>query len=183
MPYVHISTGSVTKISFDTMFGHEISGHPEVFSGTTVFARFVDGLAFRYHWATEGLRPEDYAFRPSRDSMSLLELQKHMLHLVFMIKQTVFNADERERFASEDPDVLREAILQNLRAIREHLDELSDDRLATHEVLRRSGARYPVWNVMNGPVADALTHVGQINSWRRLSGNPTPSVDVFEGRP
>ena len=138
---MHISTGSVTKISFNTMFGYEISGHPEVFSGTTVFARFVDGLAFRYHWATEGLRPEDYAFRPSRDSMSLLELQKHMLHLVFMIKQTVFDADERERFASEDPDVLREAILQNLRAIREHLDELSDDRLATHEVLRRSGAR------------------------------------------
>ena len=79
------------------MFGHEISGHPEVFSGTTVFARFIDGLAFRYHWATEGLRPEDYAFRPCADSMNLLELQKHMLHLVFMIKQTVLDADVRER--------------------------------------------------------------------------------------
>ena len=150
------------------MFGHEISGHPEVFSGTTVFARFIDGLAFRYHWATEGLRPEDYAFRPCADSMNLLELQKHMLHLVFMIKQTVLDADVRERFASDDPKALREAVLENLRIIREHLDELSDERFATHEVLRSSGARYPVWNIMNGPVADALTHVGQINSWRRL---------------
>ena len=88
----------------------------------------------------------------------------------------------RERFASDDPKALREAILENSRIVREHLDELSDDRLATHQVLRRSGARHSVWNIMNGPVADALTHVGQINSWRRLSGNPTPSVDVFEGR-
>ena len=146
-------------------------------SGTTFFARFVDGLAFRYHWPTEGLRPEDYAFRPSADSMNLLELQKHMLHVVFMIKQTVFDADAagsravRERrpksFARGHPGEL-------VRIVREHLDELSDDRLATHQVLRRSGARHSVWNIMNGPVADALTHVGQINSWRRLSGNPTP---------
>ncbi len=57
------------------MFGNEISGHPEVLSGTTVFARFIDGLAFRYHWATDGLRSEDCAFRPSADSMNLLELQ------------------------------------------------------------------------------------------------------------
>ena len=65
----------------------------------------VDGLAFRYYWATDGHRPEDFEFRRGPDSGSTLELQKHILHLVFMIKQTVFNADERERLTSDDPVV------------------------------------------------------------------------------
>lgn len=165
------------------MFGHTMGPAPDAVDGTNVMARIVDGLAFRYHWATDGLRPEDYEFRPGGDSMSMLELQKHMLHLVFMIKQTVFNTDERETLSSDEPTVLREAVLDNLRLVRAHLSSLSDEALQSHEVLRRAGDRYPVWNIMNGPLADALTHVGQINAWRRLSGNPTPRVDVFAGKP
>ena len=68
------------------MFGYEIGAAPEKLDGTSVLARIVDGLAFRYYWATDGLRPEDFEFRPGPDSMSTLELQKHMLHLVFMIQ-------------------------------------------------------------------------------------------------
>jgi hypothetical protein len=41
----------------------------------------------------------------------------------------------------------------------------------------------PLWNIINGPVSDALTHVGQINSFRRLNGNPVPRANVFLGRP
>jgi len=165
------------------MFGYEIGAAPEELDGTGVLARMVDGLAFRYYWATEGLRPEDFEFRPGADSMSTLELQKHILHLVFMIKQTVFNADERERFGSDDPQALREHALENLRIVREHLEGLTDEAIAGHLVLRRDDNRYPVWNIMNGPLADALTHVGQINAWRRLNGNPTPRANVFEGIP
>lgn len=165
------------------MFGREIGAAPEKLDGTGVLARMVDGLAFRYHWATDGLRPEDFEFRPGPESMSTLELQKHILHLVFMIKQTVFNTDERERFESDDPEALRAHALENLRLVREHLEELTDEAIAGHLVLRREGSRYPVWNIMNGPLADAFTHVGQINAWRRLNGNPTPRANVFEGIP
>ncbi len=165
------------------MFGYEIGAAPEKLHGTSVLARIVDGLAFRYYWATDGLRSEDFDFRPGADSMSTLELQKHILHLVFMIKQTVFNADERERFGSDDPQALREHALENLRIVREHLERLTDEALAGHQVLKRDGSRYPVWNIMNGPLADAFTHVGQINAWRRLNGNRTPRVAVFAGIP
>lgn len=163
------------------MFGNEIGDPPGKLDGTGVFARIVEGLAFRYYWSTEGLTDSDFEFRPGPDSMSMLELQQHMLYLVSMIRQTVFNADEREPFTSDDPAVLRERALEGLRKVRDHLLELDDASMSGHQVLRRDGRRYPVWNIMNGPLADALTHVGQINAWRRLNGNPTPRVDVFVG--
>jgi hypothetical protein len=37
--------------------------------------------------------------------------------------------------------------------------------------------------MINGPLADALTHVGQINAFRRLAGNPTPKARLFTGEP
>jgi hypothetical protein len=41
----------------------------------------------------------------------------------------------------------------------------------------------PFWHIINGPISDALSHVGQINSFRRLAGNPTPKANVFTGSP
>ena len=108
---------------------------------------------------------------------------KHMLHLVFMIQQTVFDADHRESFRSDDPEELRSRALSTLREVRDHLETLDDRALASHQVLKRDGSRYPVWNIMNGPLSDALTHVGQLNAWRRLNGNPTKPVNVFAGVP
>lgn len=40
-------------------FGYEIPPAPTKVQGTTVLARLVEGLAFRFYLATEGLRPED----------------------------------------------------------------------------------------------------------------------------
>jgi len=37
-------------------------------------------------------------------------------------------------------------------------------------------------DIINGPLADALTHVGQINSFRRINGNPCKKVNVFNGK-
>lgn len=162
-------------------YGYEIEPPPERFTGTSVLTRIVDGLAFRYFWATEGLRGEDFAFRPGADSMSMVELLQHVLHLVFMLKQLAFDSRERELVETDDPAALRRLTLENLEAVRAQITGLDDEALATHQVLRRSGKLYPVWNIMNGPLSDALTHVGQINAWRRLSGNPTQKVDVFEG--
>ena len=37
-----------------------------------------------------------------------------------------------------------------------------------------SKTEYPFWNLINGPIADAIWHVGQVVSFRRASGNPLP---------
>jgi len=48
----------------------EIPAYPESYSAESVVARMIDGLGFRFYWATEGLRPEDLAFRPTPESRS-----------------------------------------------------------------------------------------------------------------
>ena len=41
----------------------------------------------------------------------------------------------------------------------------------------------PFWNLLNGPLADALWHTGQVVAFRRASGNPIDGrVSVFQGK-
>ena len=43
-------------------------------------------------------------------------------------------------------------------------------------------SEFPFWNQLNGPIADALWHVGQVVTFRRSSGNPmNPKVSVLQG--
>jgi hypothetical protein len=43
-------------------------------------------------------------------------------------------------------------------------------------------SQFPLWNLINGPISDALYHTGQVVSFRRSSGNPIPKgVNVFLG--
>ena len=165
------------------MYGFRIPTPPSAFDGSAVLLRLLDGLAFRYFWATEGLRASDFEFRPAPDCMSALELQRHILQLVFMIQQTVGDHATREQFASQEPAAVRAKTLAQLELVRSELESLGDDALAEHRVLKRDGSFFPVWNILNGPLADAFTHIGQLNSWRRLNGNPPPRANVFEGVP
>lgn len=60
---------------------------------------------------------------------------------------------------------------------------MSNDALASSGFMHRSSENpVPFWYLINGPIADALTHVGQISSWRRMAGNPQPKgVSVLWG--
>lgn len=166
------------------MFGFRIAPPTAPVSGTTVMARVVEGLAFRYYWATEELREEDFSFRPSPDIMSIVELQKHILDLCLMVKQCVFNDERRETHSLEEPDALRGQALDILSRVREQLLSMTDADLDACQVWKRDGKYYPSWHIMNGPLSDALTHVGQINAFRRINGNPTPAgASVFLGAP
>ena len=41
----------------------------------------------------------------------------------------------------------------------------------------------PFWNIINGPISDALWHCGQVVMLRRSSGNPFNSkVNLFSGK-
>ena len=41
---------------------------------------------------------------------------------------------------------------------------------------------FPFWNAINGPIADAIWHVGQVVSFRRSSGNPiNPKINHLSG--
>lgn len=167
----------------DTPFGHTIEPAPEHMSGANVLSRFIDGLAFRYYWATEELREQDFLFRPSRDSMCVHEVMAHILDLAMMIRQAARNEDYRQTPSKGSPEEIRKQTLDTLHGLRDLLRQTRDETIAEHRVLKRDGKDWPIWHIMNGPLADALTHVGQIVSWRRINGNPMPKANVFLGRP
>jgi hypothetical protein len=77
-----------------------------------------------------------------------------------------------------EPLLIRKDILEMIYVLRESLISLTDEELS-----RVTIDGNPFWYIINGPLADALTHVGQINSFRRMAGNPAPKARVFLGAP
>jgi hypothetical protein len=150
-------------------------------TATTILVRLADGLGFRYHWATKGLRDEDYEYQPSPDSMSMRQLLGHIYGLVNWFLQSL---GEETQPLPEAPGLqeIRGFTLDKISRIRSRLLETSPEQLVKLRI-RNRGGEYPFWNMINGPLSDALTHVGQVNSWRRLNGNPVPAHNVFLGRP
>ena len=154
---------------------YEIPEYPDEVSGTSVLVRLLDGLGFRFRWSTEGLGEDDYEFRPAPDCMSIEELVRHVWRLVYWVCQSM----QLNKFRKQDDIALvRKSVLEMTHALREALLSTSDEELAAIQIREK-----PFWHIVNGPVADALTHVGQINSFRRLAGNPTPKARVFVGLP
>ena len=78
---------------------------------------------------------------------------------------------------------LRLQTLDLLVAVRVQLLGMKDRDLAELVEKRPDGKKVTFWNMINGSLADMLTHVGQINAWRRLAGNPTPKANLFFGIP
>ena len=163
---------------------YEIEGYPEQYSETNIVIRMIDGLGYRYYWATESLNEKDLNFKPSQSSRSTFEVMEHIYTLTLMIsssfekKEFDFNQEKLEY------KLLREKTLNKLDFIKHKLKEtnsLSDLKIQ----FNREGNKmtFPFWNHLNGPIADALWHSGQIVSNRRASGNPLNSkVNVFIGK-
>ena len=64
---------------------YQIPPYPETYTAGTVAARLIDGLGFRYYWATEGLRPEDLQFRPNEAARTTEETLDHIYELSILI--------------------------------------------------------------------------------------------------
>ncbi len=137
--------------------------------------RLLDGLGFRFRWSTEGLSDDDYGFRPAPDCMSIGELVRHVWGLVNWVCLSM-GIDEYKR--GDDIVLIRGSVLEMIHALREALGSMSDEDMRGITIEGR-----PFWHIINGPISDALTHVGQINSFRRLAGLPTPKANVFVGSP
>ena len=77
----------------------------------------------------------------------------------------------------EDPKKVKKQLRKIKRGSETQLEYLNI-------IFERGGkqTKFPVWNLINGPIADAIYHTGQVVSFRRTSGNPIPKgVNVFLG--
>lgn len=143
---------------------------PARVDAAAVLARLVDAIGFRYHWVSEGLRERDWLFRPTPESMDLRALSVHLLQLLRWCGRE-FGLIPGDRVPVADR-ALRREILGVAWTLREHL--LRSDAAG---VLERR------WLLVHGPLADALTHIGQLASWRRQAGNPMAAMSWSRGRP
>lgn len=158
---------------------YEIPKAKESYTAGSVASRMIDGLGFRYYWATEGLRKKDLDFKPTPEARTAAET----IHHIFELSQIIVNATLKTKNAKEDKvysfDEKRAKTLHNLKQASDILREAED---VSEYKLLFTGKELPFWNVINGPITDAIWHVGQIVSFRRSSGNPFPKgVSVLNG--
>jgi hypothetical protein len=167
---------------------YNIPDTPGTYTAATVAARIVDGLGFRYYWATEGLRDIDLSYRPSDSARSSFETLQHIFNLTLIVLNTV--SDKPTEVANiQMPSTfaaLREQTLQHIKEASEILKR-QDTQLENLSMAFKAGddkeSSFPYWNLINGPMSDALFHTGQIVSFRRSSGNPiAEGVDYLTGK-
>jgi len=165
----------------------EILSEPENFTAGAVASRMIDGLGFRYYWATEGLRTQDLSHKPSKDARSSEETVAHIYEMsILILNATTKTAnipgqDKKLPFAE-----MRRVTLTNFKNASANLRIATDQQMKDFKFIYKDDKQtveYPFWNMINGPIEDCVWHVGQLVSFRRSSGNPINSkAEVFTGK-
>ena len=156
---------------------------PKDLSEGNILARLVDGIGFRYRVATEGFTQKEIDFCPIEGSMNMMELMDHIYKLVAWTG-TAFQLDFTKKSSFSGFEDYRIETLSLCQEFSQYLKTLTAADLNKVSIyLKRVDTHYPFWYLINGPFADILTHIGQINTWRRISGNPVPKISSFTGEP
>lgn len=167
---------------------HEISEAPQEITPSTVLLRMTQGLGYRFYWASKDLTPNDLEYRPSPEASSSLETLQHIYGLSDMIKNATLAQHSQRPLKNipEDYTALRRATLENLAAAAAVFSKDASQPLEQMSIVIDRGEKsytFPLWNLINGPLSDAIYHTGQLVSFRRTTGNPIDSgVNVFMGK-
>jgi hypothetical protein len=137
----------------------------------TDLRRLLASLDFRFVHVTT-MAPDDFAdFEPGANARTPLEIVRHLCDLVEFV---------RRQFDAGDPVVGQEGSFEEecarFRSSLARLDRRladSPDFTPTHHDLDYAG-------ILQGPVSDAFTHIGQLAMMRRLSGSPVDRVRYWQ---
>ena len=145
-------------------------------SAGNVIARMIQGLGYRYYWASKDLRTEDLSYRPSKASSSF-ETLEHIYGLAEAIRNTATSSPSIRPVNNPPKDyiLLRKKTLEYLEQSSALFLNKTAEELEQMQVIFQRGTEqfsFPIWNLINGPISDALYHTGQVVSFRRTSGNP-----------
>ncbi|MFT4986540.1 MAG: hypothetical protein ACI81Y_002215 [Glaciecola sp.] len=165
----------------------EIPAAPANYNAANATARSIDGLGYRFYWATDELTDNELDFEPGNENRTPREVMDHFVGLSETILNTVNNEHNIRPYTEvtgtfEDK---RLAVLNNLKMASDKLRTLSNGDIENIKLTFERGEKiseFPFWNLINGPIADAIYHTGQIVAQRRSAGNPiNPNVNVFTG--
>ena len=157
---------------------YEIPDFTVDYNAGSATARMVDGLGSRYYWASEGLREEDLTYKPSESGRTSAETIDH----IYGLSKFILGAVKIESNKTKDEEAQmtfaekRKQTLLNFEMTAELLRR-------TEDLSQFDNERFKFWNIINGPIADAIWHCGQVVLLRRASGNPFNSkASVFSGK-
>nr|WP_321223238.1 hypothetical protein [uncultured Psychroserpens sp.] len=164
----------------DTLPYYELPAYSQEFTAGTVAARMVDALGFRFYWSSHNLTEKDLAYSPSENVRTGAETIDHILDLSYVIvNSTLKKANDKIDSSTLTYHEKRKQVLINLKTAADIL-RLSDD-ISQYKIIF-GDTEIPFWNQINGPIADAIWHCGQLASFRRATGNPINSkVNHFRG--
>lgn len=167
---------------------HQIPEYPTDYSPGNILSRMIDGLGYRFYWSSKDLREVDLNYKPSEDSKTVIETLKHMHGLSGTILNGCLNKPNIRPQTETNMEYaeLREATLYNLKKASEACLNLTSEEIENLKIIFQRGEKsnsFDFWHMINGPIADAIYHTGQIVAYRRASGNPLDSgVSVFMGK-
>ena len=167
---------------------YEIPDYPEDYGSGNIVGRMIEGLGYRYYWATEGLRPEDLKYKPSEEGRTVLETLQHIYGMSEMLLESPRGEPSirPKDFTQLTFEALRSGTLTNLQAASLVLKGKNKDDINGFQVTFQRGEKqtsFPYWNMLNGMLSDCIYHTGQIVLMRRSNGNPqNPKVNVFLGK-
>lgn len=155
---------------------------PGPISAANLLARMLDAIVYRYECAVHGADENWASFRACESAMTVGELTGHIYQLSAIFHAFVTGGEPPkapEGFAS-----VQKATLANFRECRARIVNFNDAELGALQFHRKkTGHTVTLYNFVHGPLADALTHIGQLTAWRRQAGTPVLKFDYFEGLP
>jgi len=166
----------------------EISKEKEDYTSINIISRLIEGVAYRYYWASNGLKPIDLKFKPSPTSISTYETLEHIYVLSETVKNTTFNKTNYRpnKNIPKTYKELRRESLNNFKIFNDNILNKSENDLQKMKIIFERNGRetsFPFWNLLNGQIADIIYHTGQIVSFRRTTGNPIQKgVNAFLGK-
>ncbi|CAI8268211.1 MAG: Uncharacterised protein [Polaribacter sp. SA4-10] len=181
LSFIAIVFTMVTSSAQEKLPFHEIPATAETYTPQNVLARMVDGLGFRYYWSTEGLQSEDLSYQPKGAGRTCQETIIHLYDLsTVLIRLTKTDFPQKKEKSPMNFTAMRTQTLLNLQALSNRI-KISKD-VSEFDTTKDGKVTIPLYNLINGPIADAIWHTGQVASFRRSSGNPINSkINQFTG--
>lgn len=160
---------------------YEVPEYAEEFTAGTMAARMVDALGFRYYWASKDLNEKDLAYRLNEKGRTTAETINHIYELsIIIVNSTLQKPNSRGDKVEMTYKEKRTATLNNLKKASDILHVSND--ISQFKIIFGE-QKIPFWNQINGPIADAIWHCGQIAVYRRVTKNPiNPKVNHFTGK-
>lgn len=174
-------------MEYQTKFA-EIGAYPEKFNVGNVLSRLMDGLGFRYYWATENLNENDLEYSPGNGNRSVYDTLNHLFNMIDFAGSIL--EDKTHPFPEKEYTLslheIRYKTLNRIDKLKKLLQEAEDSDLEKLKVkvkVEENYMEFPIWHLIHGPLVDSFYHLGQVVSFRRANGNPIDSnVQPFMGK-